>query len=278
MSIEDQRAANDADCQFGDTVTLDYVTAAGLATNVANNLIKWQGVNKTDVRAWRVYLGPWTTKPEITIAAGSPVTYERVVPWANNGPADRFDSFQRGLQLYARITFGSGGASYIAYVDWPVRGALVQVSGSYVQVDVTAASRAIVAADSPRLPIVSATLAPEPGGGDSAQPGTFTYQIDTFVDDTTVMTFQIPPFARTFNLLPSIVAATGPANISIQVAGPRGGGGTTVSTTYNRTLAAADGTEVFPIPSFGADVIITASGGTPPYTAANLGVMFQLDL
>lgn len=273
MGIEDDKAKHDAvNQQFGDSVALNFVNAAGVAQDVATNLIKWNGLAKWDTRAWRVYLGPWVPKAGIAVTAPLLTTYAIPTPWGNNGPPDRFDRFVPSLSLYARIHFGSAGGVHAAYVDWPPRGCLVQVSGSYVQVDALAVSGTVTAADAPNLPIIAASLTPEPGGGDSAAPATFTYPAYPLPDATTVVTFQIPPFARTFQIIPGTVADA--TALDIKLTSP---GAVAAFAEYTVALPLSPSTN-YPIPQSAKDVVIKASGGTPPYTTTTFGLLFHLDL
>lgn len=279
MSIEDERAHNDAGPhqQFGDTKTLDFTSTPGLTQAVGTNVIRWQGLDKSDARAWRMYLGPWQPKPEIVVSAPLDTTYDSPHPWAGDGAPDRFDRMFERMLIYGRITFGSGGATQMAFVDWPVRGCLVQVSGSYVQLDIVASSGALTANDNLQLPILAATLGPEPGGGDSAAPATFTYPALPLTKSNAIATwtFQIPPFARTFKLLPqNLDGTTAPAATQLLVSVQNKGA--VSATTYNLALPLADPSTDYPIPQSAADVVITSVSAGLPLGA--IAVLFHLDL
>lgn len=170
----------------------------------SKDLVLLEG-EKTDVNAWRVYLGAWKPRPDIPIVAPlSTVSYADPTPWAPPEPRN-FDAFPTRLPLYARVQWSSGGIQHEAFVDWPRRGCLIQISGNYVRVNafVNVGSTAI---DPRVLPLVQATIAPEPGGGDSAMPATFTYRpengtaipVDPPLPVIVFRNFQIPPFARAF--------------------------------------------------------------------------------
>lgn len=206
--------------QYGQTLTVTPAVGSDLVL-ASKDLIRWVG-DKTDVNAWRIYLAPWQPQNGIVV---NPIiaaaTYADPTPWAPPEPRT-FDAFFP-LPCYARIMWGSGGVQNVAYVDWPKRGCLIQASGSYIQVN------AFVNTVSPgifpeNLPLLAATLAPEPGGGDSSVPATFTYPpaaAQIIPETGYFQNFQIPPFARSFvpvfDLI-ALIAAGGTIKIATQLA------------------------------------------------------------
>jgi len=191
--------------QFGQA--LQIAPAPGNADLVlaSKDLVRFNAT-KVDITPLRVYLGPWQPRNGIPIAPAPVVTatYVDPTPWAPPEPRT-FDSMA-DIPFYARIMWGSGMVQHTAFVDWPKRGLLLQLSGSYLQVN------AFVDVGSPAinplvLPLVQATMAPEPGGGDSVQPATFTYRPSIGTNFgagppfAQFWNFQVPPFARAFALV-----------------------------------------------------------------------------
>jgi len=165
-------------------------------------VIRWGG-DVFDVAPWRVYLSPWTPKPEIEAnATDDLIVADLADPFVPGLNVEQFVAQQGKLQLYAKVIWGSGGARQLAFVDWPVGGMLLQVSGNYVEVDVIAISYSYAEmvpdlTQYTKLPDVTGTLAPEPGGGDSARAATFTYPLQTRDwNAQDGINFPIPPFAR----------------------------------------------------------------------------------
>lgn len=186
--------------QFGTGFQVNAVVG-GQITNLAANLIRFVG-EKSDVNNWRVYLSPWGLAPGQQAGLFAGRVYAVPTPWAGAGTPAVFDNFFDD-NIYARVRWGAGGVQHEAYVDWPKRGCLFQVGGSYLQVD--AVCTGITAFGPPPLnaghPFLQASLAIEPGGGDSDSPGTFTYRRQPPQVAPDAWLFQIPPFARTFRVL-----------------------------------------------------------------------------
>jgi hypothetical protein len=166
-----------------------------------------------DLNPWRVYLGPWRPKSQILVRT---VDDEIIADFAFPATVDLRGwnpeaqiAQSNSLLVYALVKWGSGGFQQSALVDWPVAGLLLQVSGSYVEVNAIAIPRAVTdtedAADPSKLPDLAATLAEEPGGGDASRAATFTYPFQsldwaTIVPDPTTgnvgINFPVPPFSR----------------------------------------------------------------------------------
>lgn len=259
--------------QYGDSVEYPFTPS----DVVGNNLIKWQG-DETDVLPWRVYLGPWQPKPSLAPNdfPAATTSYAIPTPWVQSQPGI-FDSMgisNGNVQIFGRLYFGSGGQRHVAYVDWPRRGALVQVSASYVQLDAVANATSLAPANinATQLPILQATLGPEPGGGDSAAPATFTYPISSSA--SALHTFQVPPFARTFTVL--LDRTTPLATTILVVCRQDPGGLVTASWTWDETTAPLGGpVEVqLPIPST-TGVVEVSNVDT---TEFQVGALFHLDL
>lgn len=263
---------------------------------VSKDLIRFVG-EKTDINALRVYLGPWQPSPKIVIDPNIDTTeYADPTPWAPPQPRT-FDSMTI-FPMYARIMWGSGGLQHAAYVDWPARGKLIQVSGSYLQVNGFAnVGSPNLSID--QLPLLTATMAPEPGGGDSALPATYTYPMDDpqiFFDGINLITyqvFQIPPFARSFIPLlryPDIVNAFGgplTSGINVYVVNrPVEPGFPVVSTTIENQwspqyLGVWDpdfNREPFPLPGQNARCVIIVFDPGLLFNVGDVGCQFFLDL
>ncbi len=192
--------------QYGQSFQVAPNSGAGTIVTHSADVIRWESEGEWDVRPWRVYLRPWQPQPDIAViplAAGN--TYADTggppgtTPW--NTPPGNYNSFT-SFSTYARVHWGTAGVRHEAFVDWPERGLLFQVSGSYVQIDAIGQGTNLVAPNETRLPLLGASIGPEPGGGDSPEPATFTYRKVPPPDPTAVeMTsacFSTPPFARSF--------------------------------------------------------------------------------
>lgn len=279
MSVKDDAAFYaETPPQFGDSVTLNFTSgSAGIVQTLATNLVRWQGHATWDARAWRIYLGPWEPQPNIPVG-GADARFVQPTMWSpTTAGATRFASMQTNLNLYARVTFGAGGTRHIAWVDWPVRGSLFQVSGSYIQVDVQGYASASVPAAS-TLPTLMATLGPEPGGGDSAAPGTFTYPAVSLPTDGTFVFFETPPFARAYRVLAHYVPtdANNPTSINIVNAHDATLGVT--SAVYQVPFTGAElAAASFPVDKQTALIAIQQVGGTDPFDV-RITVQFELDL
>jgi hypothetical protein len=270
--------------QYGQTLQISPKAGNADLVQVSQDLIRFVG-EKTDINSWRVYLGPWQPSPRITIQdLISTVHYADPTPWAFPEPTN-YDSMT-SIPLYARIQWGSGGIQHNAFVDWPKRGLLLQISGSSVQV--TALADTFSAnANVEQLPLLQATLGPEPGGGDADNPATFTYAPEggeLFVGPpiTSTRNFQIPPFARSFVPLVNLanLIDTGAA-IVVSVQNFPGNFGlnneqqtwkTPVGGVYDQNF----GQDTFPISGQqSGNVRITIIGGP---IGPQFGCMFLLDL
>lgn len=187
-------------------------TADGSGVQIIGAQVLRVGGEQWDINPWRIYLGPWKPKSDVTVSA---TTTDDIVPGLApvpdlddiemNAPANL--TFAEELLVYARVKFGSGGVKLVAWLDWGMRGQLWQVSASYVEVDAIAVlTPGLTTIDGSTLPKLQATLGDEPGGGDASAAGTFTYPFQSadwsdakYVDATTGLTglnFVIPPFAR----------------------------------------------------------------------------------
>jgi hypothetical protein len=185
--------------QYGQALDIEPGSAAPDLVLASKDLIRFVG-EKYDINAFRIYLGPWQPKAAITtMPAIAAATYADPSPWAPPEPRI-FDSMQ-DIPCYARVMWGAGMIQHMAFVDWPKRGALLQISGSYLQVNAFVDTQSPGASNA-NLPILQASLGPEPGGGDSSVPATFTYRPQNPIvfgaPDGAGLNFQIPPFARAF--------------------------------------------------------------------------------
>jgi hypothetical protein len=282
--------------QFGQS--LDVTPSGGDIAVIAKDLVRWQG-ETTDVRPWRVYLGPWqpasnmSIHPDVvamsTMFAGTTALGTGGVPW--NTPPSNFSSFAGdGLSVYARANFGTAGVKHTAYVDWPLRGKLFQMSANYIQIDAVGTLALGVGTPASRLPILAATLGPEPGGGDSGSPATFTYPRQPAgtqdASPASYWFFQVPPFAREFVVLWDRATATAaPPNVTSMYI-------TNQSARVPATPATVDQAWYFDVMGFGvgepfpalqplplaprSDVVRVKLNGPAP--GLLVGMMFLLDL
>jgi len=203
--------------QLGNTVQVaptNTGTYAGLGlTLLSSNLLRFTGT-KFDVVPLRVNLAPWSFPAAMPVPAPA-AAYAGPAPWGPPQPG-QWDNFIG--EVYARIKWGAGGEQNLAYVDWPVRGTMLQVSGSYLEVNPLVSANDLTGIDAAQLPLLTATLGFEPGGGgDTARRATFTYpkQIgtDSFGPPIRRWYFQVPPWARSFvplvdtvNFFPTVTA------------------------------------------------------------------------
>lgn len=193
--------------QYGQTDRPNIVTGAGGLVTLAKDVVRWKG-EPWDLTPIRIYLGPWQTQPNITLPSTPDANYAKPTFWAS--PPTVFDAFGN-VHVYARVNFGAGGVHHVAYVDWPVRGLLLQVSTDSVQID--GVCHDLGATPPPQtLPILGASMGIEPGGGDAAAPATYTYRrqaVNAMSPDFGI-DFQVPPFGRSWVPLfdvPGLVAA-----------------------------------------------------------------------
>lgn len=276
--------------QYGQTLTVTPAPGADLVL-VSKDLVRIVG-DKTDINALRVYLAPWQPQPGITVPpVMATETYADPTPWAPPEPLV-FDSFAP-VPVYARINWGSGGVQHTAYVDWPRRGLLLQVSGSYVQVNAfvnTTSNNAHVPSFEKNLPILAATIGPEPGGGDAANPATFSYPVEVMQDSgggaQSFQNYQIPPFARAFTLafnFPAFVTAGATLQVATQeVPNPIGSIGGNDLQVWQAPIGGVYDQDMFttdPIPLIGQRAGNLRVEFTPGGAGVGvLGVIFLLDL
>jgi len=255
--------------QFGQALEVD-VSGGGDLVVVAKDCVRWKGEGPWDVRPWRVYLAPWQPRANIDVIPLATGAYATPTPWVT--PPGRYDSFV-SVPIYARIQWGAGGLSNTAYVDWPKRGLLLQASGSYIQVD-GVGNTSVGGTDVNELPILGATLGPEPGGGDAAAPATYTYRRQ-LPDETGTAYFQIPPFARSFHPLldrPALIAA---GATTVQIATFNSPALAFIEDAYELNLDECPCL----IPVTNAATIVRISTGLAPVDATRfIGCLFQLDL
>ncbi|MGD9603902.1 MAG: hypothetical protein AB7O21_19580 [Gammaproteobacteria bacterium] len=291
---DDWKRLADLDAKKGGVQYGQYLDVFPSASNpdlvlVSKDLVRLEG-EKTDVNAWRIYLGPWqpragiVTEPLIATAE-----YADPTPWAPPQPRS-FDSLV-DFPCYARVLWGSGGFQHYAYIDWPRRGCLFQVSGSYVQVNAFINTMGSGPALTTQLPILHATIGPEPGGGDVASPGTFTYpiaamQLDAGPPALSFQNFQIPPFARAFVPImrySEIAAGMGTVNIATQrLPLAISASLTNCIQTWVTPLSGVYDPDfvrdAFPISGQNAGTVRIETDLIPPGNAGEIGCMFLLDL
>lgn len=259
--------------QYGQSLEVMQVTSVGAVGTVviAKDVVRWRG-DTWDVRPWRVYLAPWQPRSDIGLGTPlRPVDYAGPTPW--NDPPDNFSNMV-SITTYARVQWGSGGITHTAYVDWPVRGLLFGVSGSSIQVDGVGQyiqPDGSASVETVRLPILAGSLAPEPGGGDSAAPATYTYRRQLRKREDAEWMFQIPPFARSFVPLLRANPVSSP-QITIEVLdGPQG----RVESSWFYSSQDLIPMEPFPVSQQGCDVRIAMTGAP---AGTEVGCMFHLDL
>jgi hypothetical protein len=255
---------------------------------VAKDVVRWKGVSDSDVQPVRIYLGPWQPRPDCLGVALLSGSYAQPTPWAE--PPTVYDSMiLEGVitlgppvitsMLYARIVFGAGGVVHNAYVDWPPRGLLLQVSAHYVQVDGVGNFTPAGGVNPTTLPLLQAHVAPEPGGGDAGNPGTFTYPVVN-TGDVVPLVFQVPPFARAFTpLIPrGTLIAMGITQMNFVVFSMQNFP-TDQEFVFPLALG-ADFPDTIAIPLSGsaASIRVTAIGAGPAPGTVWCGMMFHLDL
>ncbi len=252
---------------------------AGLAV-VAKDLARWKGKSTTDIQPIRIYLGPWQPVPGINLGALNNEFWMEPTPWMTPKPA-QLDAFVGG-SLFARISFGAGGVQHQAYVDWPPRGCLLQVSAQYIQVD-GLGNLIVPGGLDENLPRIAAHISPEPGGGDAATPATYTYPpVDVNpAPGTPPVVFQVPPFARAFRpLIRQRDAVDNAEGYEVQLVTQNG----SLDFANWRIEPTADvnsfNRDDFPVTGFAKDVVVQAydpTNGNPRRTI-NVGMIFYLDL
>lgn len=193
----------DAPVQYGQSLQLNVPTTATQTIAVGvKDVVRWKGVSGSDSQPARVYLGPWQPQPGLAPIPPPVNPYAAPTPWTTWPPLI-YDSMipqgfsATGNMLYARISFGGGGVQHQAFVDWPPRGLLLQISAQYIQVDAVVSGNTPI--DQTTLPRLLAHVGPEPGGGDAVNSATFTYPYQD--NGVTSLLVQVPPFARAFTPL-----------------------------------------------------------------------------
>lgn len=268
--------------QFGQSLDVDGVTGSAFAT-IAKDVVRWQGETE-DVRAWRVYLSPWQPKSNIAVVTNSAnAPWATATPW--NTPPGSFDSFVTA-PVFARVMFGSAGVVHTAYVDWPTRGCLIQVSCNYLQVDGVGN---LSASQATRLPVLAGTLAPEPGGGDAGNPATFSYRRQvagvrvTEGDPYSAWYFQVPPFARAWTLLASMpqLTAAGASLVTVYNQSAQNAIGVGADQVWQYNASVGDrfpDSDAIPLCQWDQTLIVVVDAA--PVSEADLlvGMMFHLDL
>lgn len=206
--------------QFGtDLVSLEPVNGTTKIAAVGKNLIRWEGEGDWDLYPWRIYLSPFS--PADTSSPGSNIDTmmgaSALLP--SYQPQQAMRPNVGRYSVWAEISWAVGLRTNTAWVDWPTRGGLVQVSGRYVTVQALVIGQPTGAAGVNLS--VGANLAVEPGGGDSSAPGTFTCPIisATDLDASTGLlgaNFMVPPFARTVRpILPWADMLTGSDSLTV---------------------------------------------------------------
>lgn len=268
--------------QYGTGSQVIAITPGDL-TQVAQNLVRIEG-EKTDVNNWRIYLKAWGVGPGQDGGNFVNQPYATPTPWMPGGgiPAVLDNFFD--IALFARVRWGAGGVTHEAFVDWPKRGCLFQVGGSALYVDAVCTGQSIFGP--PPLhagfPFLEASLAIEPGGGDSSLPGTFTYRRQpslTDPDEDPVWLFQIPPFARTFRVLldgAGLQIAGAGTNIQIEeVSNPTG---QILQSFLFAALPADIQQDDIQLTRGGSDIRVTMISPTGIPQVDQVGLVFSLDL
>jgi hypothetical protein len=275
--------------QWGSVASLLDFNADGSGIIDNAQVIRWGG-DDWDTNPWRVYLSPWRPKPLMLVDAADESI---IADFATIGVAPGMDpnrvvSFSPGVMVWAKVIWGTGSTRNVAWVDWPIAGLLLQVSGRYVEVDILAASYVVSEhsgdADPSKLPDLPATLSDEPGGGDSARSATFTYpmqSLDWNAHDG--INFPVVPFARSAYFEwdntqdgGNIAYAT---EATIVFVGPNGD---TAEGTYVYAFNAGDigdPREGVPVPPGTSYIrVIPTFSGSPATPLFAVGLSFELDL
>jgi hypothetical protein len=275
--------------QLGQSLQLRPNTAgSSQLSTAAKDLARWRGKSESDAQPIRIYLGAWQPNPKLPGNTVLPPTwsdYMQPTPWQLPQPT-QFDAFATG-SLFARISFGVGGVQHVAFVDWPPRGLLFQVSAQYVQVDAYGTLAIPPGGDETTLPRLLAHIAPEPGGGDSVQPGTYTYPNIDFNPNpgpNAGVLFQVPPFARAFRPLIDQSEAINLQQAYVVTVQSNPQGGISHSWLLDPFDYNGFNREDLPLDGTARDVVIQAIDSTAlpgtitPKTTVNVGCMFLLDL
>lgn len=112
-------------------------------------------------------------------------------------PPEAFASVFNLLGGYVRVTWGLGNAMERAYVDYPFGGCTIQVTGSFVRVELPP-NRVIVA--SAATPSYGGFVAPAIAGRQLGRPNTLTSGTVNLVALNGTHSFAVPPRARGYRL------------------------------------------------------------------------------
>lgn len=276
--------------QYGQSLQMRTSTSNSAMASVAKDLVRWKGVSESDIQPVRVYLGPWQPNPQLQgVALNAGNVYATPTPWAE--PPNVYDSMISEGQLvlpgpvrqklYAKVMFGAGGVQHVAYVDWPPRGLLFQIGASYVQIDAVGDFTPAGGVVPEQLPLLRAHIAPEPGGGDAANPGTFTYPVsDTAVN--TSLVFQVPPFARAFTpLIPRAVIQGAPFSVATMTFDEYTSQNNFLNIQHVWSVTTgSDFPDDRPVPISGmtANIRVSAFTSAPVSAPVRCGMLFYLDL
>jgi hypothetical protein len=253
----------------------------------------------SDINPWRIYLGPRLTRstaqvPGLVTDSITPALYPLPTPtdYFPNANPNALLSGYPDLLVFANIRWGSGGANLQAFVDWPVRGLRLQVSGNYIECDALALGTDLFDDNDSGnlLPDLTATLSDEPGGERADVAATLTYPFTQFtlsdlpIDPATELpgvNYIIPPFARAVRFFWDLTTfdTTGfPTSAIIRfrrIASVTEEDGVYV---YNGTAGAiGDPRYALPVPAQAAYLRVEwPTTGSP--TLAGVGVQWELDL
>jgi len=266
--------------QWGDSLQAEIdVLPGGTTIQASKDLVWWQGDAQADVVPWRIYLGPW---------GDAPVRPDGKV----NNPTPMLPLKS---QVRAVVQWGSGGQTLSALVDWPVQGQLIQVSGQSVRVRIDLAPDELNVLNLGRpVPRFTATLCPEPGGGDSVAPAQFTVRptlYSVITDDTIAAAVPsgggagvakgivqiVPSWARTWACYLNQAEWSDPVWLAqYDVVGTLLTASWWDPSTADQFNALCAGSITLPLVN-GANRIVVAYAGAPPLSV-RIGTRFDLDL
>jgi hypothetical protein len=247
----------------------------------SDRLAWWKG-DPWSIYPIRVYLKPWQPPNNMPRPVFNGPHYAQPTLWAPGDPLSAplyFDGWVPS-RIYARVRFGTGGVSHQAFVDYPPRGLLFQVSGNQVEIDTVGLFISLGPPDPTTFPILAATLGIEPGGGDAESPGTFTYDRQPELVGEPYVDFQVPPFARSVTPVidaPTLLAAGATSLRVTQQSGPGVPPGLAIAQVIDFPLATWEGQTVTLAGQAVGVVHMEVIGGGPP-AADQIGAIFQLDL
>lgn len=167
--------------------------SAGMILNYQAQVIQWEAQSE-DVTAWTVTLGEFVTSgiggiptapgyskgaaPTINPTTGGLVPANGVIPISD-------------VVVMAEVSWGAGGVTHVALVDWPCRGGSFTVNGNFVRVKPVGDFATL---GTPQVPRLQATIGPATGQR-GTMPATRTY-VPQVIAALGQLRIVVPAFAR----------------------------------------------------------------------------------